>query len=85
MHVRVQVQGDIEDYISRCELKFGYKFKEGYNPSLEFMAHLWEPLRVMHKPLAMLLTSEAVSLITDGTLFLMGFKVQRCQVGALQA
>ena len=76
-----QAREDIEEYIARCEEKFGYKFKPGRNPDLRFMAHLWEPLRVMHKPLCVVLTSETISLVTDGTLFCMGFKVQRCQVG----
>ena len=79
----VQLQEDIEDYISMIEIKFGYKFPEGRDPDIQFMAHLWEPLRVMHKPLAMVLTSESVSLITDMTMFFLGFRVQRCQVHAI--
>ncbi|MCJ1422508.1 hypothetical protein MMC29_000388 [Sticta canariensis] len=73
------VQGEIEDYLHRLEKKHGHRFADGRNNDIEFMAHLWEPLRVMHKPLAMFLTSEVVSVLTDVSLFCMGFKLQRCQ------
>lgn len=79
----MQVQAEIDGYLTKLEDKHGYHFAEGGNKDIEFMAHLWEPLRVMHKPLAMFLTSEAVSVLTDVTLFCMGFKLQRCQVGHL--
>ena len=40
---------------------------------LQFMAHLWEPLRVVHKPLAVHLVSEAWGLVTHSILLWMGF------------
>ena len=40
---------------------------------LQFMAHLWEPLRVVHKPLAVHLVSEVWGLVTHGILLWMGF------------
>ena len=62
----------------------GYTFPPGRNNDIQFMGHLWEPLRVMHKPLAMHLTSEAVALATDASLFALGFKVYRCQASTLK-
>lgn len=61
-------------YIEQIESKFGVEFEEDRNPDVEFMAHLWEPLRWMHKPLAVYLFAECMSLATDCLLYVLGFR-----------
>jgi hypothetical protein len=43
---------------------WGVKFPEGSNDSLQLMGHLWEPLKVVHKPLFVHLASEGSILVT---------------------
>lgn len=33
----------------QLEAKYGRRLQPGYNPSLRFMSHLWEPLRHMYR------------------------------------
>ena len=66
--------------MSMLELRHCVSLPPGRNPDLSFMANLWEPLRVLQKPLLMYLTSEAVGVCTDAALWAMGFKCRRCQV-----
>ena len=75
-----QIQGDVDDFLQMLEQRHGVKLPPGRNPDIQFMAHLWEPLRVLPKPLLMYLTSEAMGLATDAALWAMGFKMHRCQV-----
>ena len=70
----------MDHFLHMLEQRHGVKLPPGRNPNIQFMAHLWEPLRVLPKPLLMYLTSEAVGLATDAALWAMGFKVHRCQV-----
>ena len=81
----MQVQEDVHDFLHMLELRHGVKLPPGRNPNIRFMAHLWEPLRVLPKPLLMYLTSEAVGLATDAALRVMGFKLHRCQVLRMKA
>lgn len=53
---------------------FGISIPEGYNPSLEFMAHMWQPLRVLHKPFVFHVLSEASVLVSHVSLRILGFK-----------
>ena len=76
----MQIQAEIDWYVSQLEKKFSYSFKEGYNEGLRYMAHLQEPLRVLHHPLAVHVGSEGVTLATHGALLAMGFSSFRCQV-----
>ena len=46
----------------------------GYNDSLQFMAHLWQPLRVLHKPLAVHVFSELSVLLCHLALRVLGFR-----------
>lgn len=46
------------------EATWGVTFPEGYNDSLQLMAHLWHPLKVLHKPLFVHLASEGSMLVT---------------------
>lgn len=36
---------ELEDIMVQLEAKYGRRLQPGYNPSLRFMSHLWEPLR----------------------------------------
>jgi hypothetical protein len=76
----VQDQAMVRSYVSQIETKFNIKFEPGHNPDLEFMAHLWEPLRTIHKPLAIHLGCEAMCLATDAVLYGIGFQAHRTQV-----
>ena len=41
----MQTQASSERFVDEVEKRWGVKFPEGRNPDLNFMAHLWEPLR----------------------------------------
>ena len=57
-------------------------FPEGRNESIGFMAHCWEDLRVLPKPLALHLASEIGALACHGALRALGFRHMRCQARA---
>lgn len=44
------------------------RFPEGFNAGVAPMTHLWEPLRVLPKPLAVHLASEVCGAATRGLL-----------------
>ena len=72
-------------FIKRCEKTWSTKFSEGKNYNITFMAHLWEPLRVHHKPLAVHLFSEVAGAAIRIWLLILGFRMQRhqvCQIGS---
>ena len=56
-----------------CEDRWQVQIPPGYQEGLRFMAHLWEPLRVIYKPLALHLGSEIAHLACGGVLRLQGF------------
>ena len=60
--------------IARVENTFNMRFEEGTNPDIQFMAHLWEPLRWIHTPLALYLAAEAVWAATGLLLRVLGFR-----------
>ncbi|CAL8466496.1 g6032 [Coccomyxa elongata] len=68
-----------EVYMEEIERKFGVSFPPGRNTSITFMAHLWEPLRWIHKPLAVFLGAEAMCVATDALLYAQGFRSYRQQ------
>ena len=61
-------------YIAQIEQTFQLKLEEGRNPDVEFMAHLWEPLRWLHKPLAVYMLAECMGLTTSCLLHALGFR-----------
>ena len=71
----------VSDYVERIESKYGRPFAPGHNPDVSFMAHLWEPLRVLHKPLALHALAEGMRIATDGALWIAGFKQGRTACG----
>lgn len=70
-------QATVVETLCTLEAAFEVHIPEGYNDKLEFMAHLWQPLRVLHKPLLVHLFSEASVLLTHGCLLFMGFRRHR--------
>lgn len=41
----------VKEFIAQVEKRWEVAFPAGFDPSLRYMAHVWEPLRVHHKPL----------------------------------
>ena len=71
-------------YIDRIERLHGEKFGKqafapGRTPGLAFMAHLWEPLPFLWKPLAVHVAAEGMRGATCAALRLLGFRAARCQ------
>ena len=64
-------------YIAQIEQTFQLQFEEGRNPDVQFMAHLWEPLRWLHKPLAVYMLAECMGLVTSCLLHALGFRAFR--------
>ena len=62
------------------EEKWGRQLPEGRNPDIRFMAHVWEDLRVLPKPLALHAGCEIISLLGHAVLRYMGFRMEGCQV-----
>ena len=42
---------ELEAFLGQALESWGVQLSPGYDVSLRFMAHAWEPLRVYHKPL----------------------------------
>jgi hypothetical protein len=70
------------EFVRGMERVWGVSFPEGRNQGLAFMAHCWEDLRVLPKPLALHLASELGGLACHAALRAMGFRALRCQVSA---
>ena len=64
-------------YIAQIEQTFQLRLEEGRNPDVQFMAHLWEPLRWLHKPLAVYMLAECMGLVTSCLLHALGFRAFR--------
>ncbi|KAL3146801.1 hypothetical protein ABBQ38_014780 [Trebouxia sp. C0009 RCD-2024] len=69
-----KTQASSEHFVDEVERRWGVKFPEGRNPNLNFMAHLWEPLRVFHKPLLVHVLSESWGMGMHLYLRAIGFK-----------
>eukprot|EP01025_Chloroclados_australasicus_P062067 TRINITY_DN814_c0_g1_i4.p1 TRINITY_DN814_c0_g1~~TRINITY_DN814_c0_g1_i4.p1 ORF type:complete len:642 (-),score=23.88 TRINITY_DN814_c0_g1_i4:347-2272(-) len=67
----------VKNAVREIEDKWNFCFPEGYENNLQFMAHLHEPLRVLHKPLAMYLAMESVGMLSCAVLWTWGFRFQR--------
>ena len=52
------------EYTQLIEDTWGVRFPPGSNDDLQLMGHLWEPLKVFHKPLFVHLASESSMLVT---------------------
>lgn len=51
--------GDVpQKMLEEFERVFGLKFAKGHNPNVHFLAHLWEPLRSVYRPLMFYILTE---------------------------
>ena len=76
----MQLQRATADFVRQMELKWSRELPEGRNPDITFMAHVWEDLRVLPKPLALHLACEVMSMVGHAVLRLRGFRMESCQV-----
>ncbi|CAL8465236.1 g4771 [Coccomyxa elongata] len=74
-----RLQAATKIFVRQMEAEWGATFPEGRNPDISFMAHIWEDLRVLPKPLALHLASEAANLAGHAVLRCMGFRKDCCQ------
>eukprot|EP00892_Ulva_mutabilis_P009709 jgi/Ulvmu1/710/UM010_0082.1 len=65
----------VERYTAEIARAWDITFPTGSNPELQLMGHLWEPLKVVHKPLFVHIASEMSMLLTH--LALLGLKFER--------
>jgi len=77
-----QLRARTAEFVRDIERVWGVEFPPGRNPDLIFMAHLWEPLRVLPKPLALHLASEAAGLACHALLAGLGFRRRSSQARA---
>ncbi len=77
----LQLQRATADFVRMMEVKWKRELPEGRNPDIKFMAHVWEDLRVLPKPLALHLACEVMTLVGHAVLRYMGFRMNNCQVG----
>jgi len=80
-----QLRARTAEFVRDIERVWGVEFPPGRNPDLIFMAHLWEPLRVLPKPLALHLASEAAGLACHALLAGLGFRRRSSQARAARA
>ena len=64
-------------FVRDVEATWGITYPPGRNPGLTFMAHLWEPLRAVPKPLAVHAAAEVGAALARGALWGMGFTRRR--------
>ena len=76
----MQDRAQVAHFVTRCEEVWSTKFLEGKNHEITFMAPLWEPLRVHHKPLVVHLFSELAGAVNRAWLLMLGFRVQHHKV-----
>ena len=69
----MQDQRSINTFIDECQERWGVQLPPGYQEGLRYMAHLWEPLRVVYKPLALHLGSEIAHMVCASFLRMQGF------------
>jgi len=74
-----EMQREVEDFVRQVESRWHHSLEDGTNPDIQFMAHLWEPLRTLHTPLFIHLVSECMSVLSMLALALLGFQRHRCQ------
>lgn len=50
----------LDALVRKLELGTGIRFREGYDHSIQFREHLWEDIRMMHYPLIVYASLEAL-------------------------
>ena len=76
----MQETDQVAHFTTQCEEAWNVRFQQGKNPDITFMAHLWEPLRVWHKPLIVHVFSEAAGAVSSVWLLTLGFRKQCWEV-----
>ena len=72
----MQETDQVAHFTTECEKRWNVRFQWGNNPHIRFMAHLWEPLRVFHKPLIVHLFSEVARATNSVWMLALGFRKQ---------
>lgn len=62
--LQAEEQERVQRYTAEIARAWNIKFPPGSNPELQLMGHLWEPLKVVHKPLFVHIASEVSVLLT---------------------
>ena len=70
----LQDRQNVEQLIGECEQRWDVRLPAGHTPDLPYMAHLLEPLRVVHHPLCLHLASEAAHAAAHAVLRARGFR-----------
>eukprot|EP00775_Hariotina_reticulata_P003337 gene3337-3613_t len=60
--------------VAQLEEAWGFNLKSGYTPGLQFMGHLWEPLKAQWRPVAFYVSTELFSLFARQLLKRWGFQ-----------
>lgn len=68
-------------FLEQLETTVGLRFPDGYNPSLQFMAHLREPLKCHYRPLAVYAVCEWLWWLTHVAMRSYGY--QRKRIGRI--
>lgn len=64
----------MRNFVSAMEAKWCIRFQPGHNPHIDFMNHIYEPLRTLPMPLVVYLFSEGWGLVLRVLLHMMGFQ-----------
>lgn len=72
-----QQSAHIDRFLLDVERTFNCTFAPGHNPSLRFLCHLWQPLRVWHKSLALYAVIEGYAVLSSWMLQRRGFLRRR--------
>jgi pimeloyl-ACP methyl ester carboxylesterase len=88
-HYRTQAQmaaagkaGTGEAMLRRLEKAWDFSFAEGYNPKIELMTHLWEPIKAHWRPLAFYAVMEAFAAAKHWSMLFAGWRCGRAPGGA---
>eukprot|EP00210_Caulerpa_lentillifera_P006166 g5891.t1 len=63
-----------EEMLSQFENQLGVKFQDGYNSKIAFMAHLWEDLNAVYRPLGFYILTELSGVLCGNILVAQGFQ-----------
>ena len=76
----MQEADQVARFTTQCEKTWNVRFQQGNNPHINFMAHLWEPLKVCHKPVIVHLFSEVAGATNCVWMLALGFRKQCYEV-----
>lgn len=80
--MRAAGKGDVgEKMLQRLEQAWDFAFDEGYNPKIDLMTHLWEPIKAHWRPLAFYAIMEAFALAKHWAMLAAGWQCARAPGG----